>query len=168
MDPRVRRRLWDFLHAARTNRSIVLTTHSMSEADALCQNIAIMIRGGVRTVGSSQVLKSRHGEGHLVTLRVKEGTSGNAGGDVEAKAGAEERTRAAVEAVTAEVQGIDAKATLVVSGSAGAVVKYSLPTAPLSAIFAGLHAAKERVGIDEFSVSQTTLEDVFLGFAKMQ
>ena len=71
MDPGTRRFLWDFISATRNGRAMVLTTHSMEEADALCSNIGIMIRGALRTVGSSQQLKARHGSGYRISIRVK-------------------------------------------------------------------------------------------------
>ena len=42
MDPGTRRFLWDFIDATRQNRAMVLTTHSMEEADALCSNIGAL------------------------------------------------------------------------------------------------------------------------------
>ena len=43
LDPASRRTLWDCIVAAKGNdKSIVLTTHSMEEADALCDRLAIM------------------------------------------------------------------------------------------------------------------------------
>ena len=45
---------------ASDDRAIVLTTHSMEEADALSDNIAIMIRGELRALGPSQSLKSQY------------------------------------------------------------------------------------------------------------
>jgi ABC-type multidrug transport system ATPase subunit len=46
MDPKTRRRIWDFILSIKEERLILLTTHSMEEADALAEKIAI-IRAGV-------------------------------------------------------------------------------------------------------------------------
>lgn len=45
---------------------------------------------------------------------------------------------------------------------------YRLPSdgAPLSRIFGAMEKEKARLDIDEYSVSQSTLEQVFLSFAK--
>jgi ATP-binding cassette subfamily A (ABC1) protein 3 len=51
MDPKTRRGMWDFLLKMRAGRGIILTTHSMEEADALADNIAIMVRGELRALG---------------------------------------------------------------------------------------------------------------------
>lgn len=47
-------------------RAIVLTTHSMEEADVLGDRIAIMARGRLRCIGSSIHLKHRFGSGYQV------------------------------------------------------------------------------------------------------
>jgi len=49
-------------------RAIVLTTHSMEEADVLGDRIAIMARGNLRCLGSSLRLKQRFGAGYQLSL----------------------------------------------------------------------------------------------------
>ena len=49
-----------------TGRAIVLTTHSMEEADVLGDRIAIMARGRLRCIGSAIHLKHRFGSGYQV------------------------------------------------------------------------------------------------------
>jgi len=55
MDPEARRFMWDVISRISTLRkrsSIVLTTHSMEEAEALSTKIAIMVRGIIQCIGS--------------------------------------------------------------------------------------------------------------------
>ena len=52
--------------ARQAGRSIILTTHSMEEADILGDRIAIMARGRLRAIGSSIRLKARYGSGYQV------------------------------------------------------------------------------------------------------
>ena len=49
--------------------SIILTTHSMEECEALCPRIAIMANGKLRCLGSAQHLKNKFGQGYQVELR---------------------------------------------------------------------------------------------------
>merc|ERR1719164_446521 len=51
LDPASRHKLWNVLSAAEGNKSIVLTTHSMEEADRLCDRISIMANGEIQAIG---------------------------------------------------------------------------------------------------------------------
>ena len=62
MDPNARRQIWDLLQHHRTNRTMVLSTHFMDEADLLGDRIAIMASGVVQCCGSSLFLKNKYGE----------------------------------------------------------------------------------------------------------
>ena len=53
------------------NSAVLLTTHSMEEAEALSTKIGIMVRGGVfRCMGSNQHIKNKFGTGFEVELKV--------------------------------------------------------------------------------------------------
>ncbi len=60
MDPYARRATWDLLIKHKQNRTILLTTHFMDEADLLGDRIAIMADGKLKCSGSSLFLKSRY------------------------------------------------------------------------------------------------------------
>jgi ABC-type multidrug transport system ATPase subunit len=66
MDPVSRRQVWDIIEHAKQNRAIVLTTHSMEEADILGDRVAIMAHGSLRCIGSSLHLKQKFGAGYQV------------------------------------------------------------------------------------------------------
>lgn len=51
LDPENRRQLWDILTNCKGGRAIVLTTHSMEEADVLCSRVGIINNGVLRCVG---------------------------------------------------------------------------------------------------------------------
>lgn len=60
MDPKARRALWNcILSIVKEGRSVVLTSHSMEECEALCTRMAIMVNGRFRCLGSVQHLKNR-------------------------------------------------------------------------------------------------------------
>ena len=57
MDPRNRRKVWDFLKSMKSqNRTIILTTHYIEEAEALCDRVAIIDYGKVVAIGPPQTL----------------------------------------------------------------------------------------------------------------
>ena len=62
MDPQARRSTWDLLQTEKKNRTILLTTHFMEEADILGDRIAIMARGQVQCYGTSMFLKNKLGK----------------------------------------------------------------------------------------------------------
>ena len=61
MDPEARRQIWDILQKERRNKTMLLTTHFMDEADYLGDRIAIMAKGKLVCSGSSLFLKKRYG-----------------------------------------------------------------------------------------------------------
>ncbi|XP_031561453.1 ATP-binding cassette sub-family A member 3-like [Actinia tenebrosa] len=72
MDPVARRFLWDSLTSVmKGGRSIILTSHSMEECEALCTRLAIMVNGQFKCIGSPQHLKSRFGYGYSLMIKVK-------------------------------------------------------------------------------------------------
>jgi ABC-type multidrug transport system ATPase subunit len=81
MDPAARRDMWRLIshmvsgdnHTHESEKtSVVLTTHSMEECEALCGRIAIMAGGKIRCLGSAQHLKSRFGKGWQVEVKILE------------------------------------------------------------------------------------------------
>lgn len=70
MDPASRRTTWDLLQAYKQDRTILLTTHYMDEADVLGDRIAIMVQGTLRCCGSSVFLKRLYGSFPLIILRM--------------------------------------------------------------------------------------------------
>ncbi|XP_021746248.1 ABC transporter A family member 2-like [Chenopodium quinoa] len=68
MDPISRRHVWDIIENAKRGRAIILTTHSMEEADILGDRIGIMAKGRLRCIGTSIRLKSRFGTGFIANV----------------------------------------------------------------------------------------------------
>ncbi|KAH9271609.1 hypothetical protein BASA83_006219 [Batrachochytrium salamandrivorans] len=63
LDPEVRRLIWGIINEAKAGKTIVLTTHSMEEAEALCQRIGIMAKGTLRCLANPIRLKQLYGAG---------------------------------------------------------------------------------------------------------
>ncbi len=61
LDPQARRNFWDLISLVRSKgKTIVLTTHYMDEAYALCDEIAIMDRGKIVSQGTPEQLLKEH------------------------------------------------------------------------------------------------------------
>lgn len=78
MDPEARRFMWSVVAriSQRDKKSaVILTTHSMEEAEALSTKMGIMVRGGLfRCFGSSQHIKNKYGTGYEMEIKVKKPT----------------------------------------------------------------------------------------------
>ena len=63
LDPVARQAIWEHLMRLRaeTDMTIFLTTHSMEEADSLCNRVGIMHRGEIVVIGSPAELKAKVG-----------------------------------------------------------------------------------------------------------
>ena len=74
MDPAARRFMWDIISDIVTKREkccLILTTHSMEEAEALCTRVGIMVGGVIRCLGSTQHLKTHYGKGYQIEFDLK-------------------------------------------------------------------------------------------------
>ncbi|CAG8489659.1 3135_t:CDS:2, partial [Dentiscutata erythropus] len=68
MDPVNRRHVWSFIENFKQGRIIILTTHSMEEADVLGDRICVMAHGHLRALGNSMRIKNKFGAGYRVSL----------------------------------------------------------------------------------------------------
>lgn len=59
LDVIARRELWRLIQALRGEATIILTTHYLEEAEALCDRVAIMANGKILTVGTPEEIKER-------------------------------------------------------------------------------------------------------------
>ncbi|KAF9174646.1 hypothetical protein BGX21_009875 [Mortierella sp. AD011] len=151
LDPAVRRVIWDIINRVKTNRTIVLTTHSMEEADILSDRIAIMTSGQLRCIGTSLHLKELYGTGFRLNVSSKPG-----------------RLQEACESIQNQIlKGM--KYRRIDRFTNATTFEFELDTAhqqqgrgQLSSIFGALSQTDRFPAIEDWGVSQTTLEDVFI------
>ena len=74
MDPQARRFMWmvvEKISQREKKSAVILTSHSMEEAEALSTKLGIMVRGGVfRCFGPSQHVKNKFGVGYELEVKV--------------------------------------------------------------------------------------------------
>lgn len=73
MDPHARWFMWkviSWISTLRKNSAVILTTHSMEEAEALSTSMGIMVDGEFKCFGSKQHIKSKFGTGYLVEINI--------------------------------------------------------------------------------------------------
>lgn len=71
LDPKVRGQVWRLIEKLKEGKSIILTTHSMEEADVLADRICVIVKGKLKCIGSSFYLKRMYGEGHRILINLK-------------------------------------------------------------------------------------------------
>lgn len=128
------------------------TLYSMEECEALCTRLAIMVNGQFKCLGSPQHLKNKFSEGYILIATV--GSDAGSGPN------------------TARLQRfIEEKfPQSVLKDFDHRMVHYHITdtTMTLAQIFGTMERAKDMFNIEDYSVSQTTLEQVFINFAKSQ
>jgi len=157
MDPEARRFLWDVLAAVvASGKSIILTSHSMEECEALCTRLTIMKGGRFECIGTPQHLKSRFGQGFSVIAKV------------DAESANMQKSTPVVVHEFKEMLKRDLPDWTVQSEYGGEVTLSIPPSSKLSTIFATMEELRDRFAIQDYSVTQTTLEQIFVAFATNQ
>ncbi|KAF7698247.1 phospholipid-transporting ATPase ABCA3 [Silurus meridionalis] len=154
MDPVARRLLWDAVTRTReSGKAIVITSHSMEECEALCTRLAVMVNGQFKCLGSPQHLKSKFGSGYTLLAKIRMGA------DLE-----EMELQLFKDFIESTFPG-----SLLKDEHQG-MVHYHLTDKALTwaQVFGTLEAAKEKYSIEDYCVSQISLEQVFLSFAQFQ
>ncbi|RCV04910.1 hypothetical protein SETIT_1G039400v2 [Setaria italica] len=145
LDPASRKDLWKAVKSAKQERSIILTTHSMEEAEVLCDRIGIIANGSLQCIGSSKELKDRYGGSCVLTVTTP--------------AGKEEEVERLVRSFLPA-----ANRVYCVSGTQKfEMLKEGLK---ISEVFRAMEDAKSRLNILAWGLADTTLEDVFVRVAK--
>ncbi|XP_017562806.2 uncharacterized protein abca12 [Pygocentrus nattereri] len=147
MDPRSKRHLWKIIsEEVKGKCAVVLTSHSMEECEALCSRLAIMVQGQFRCLGSLQHIKNRFGSGFTVKMYL---------------------TAASCDADPITMFMEQHFPSTYLKDHHSSMLEYHVPVAPggVADIFDQLESNKAALKIKHFSVSQTTLDEVFINFA---
>lgn len=126
----------------------------MEECEALCTRLAIMVNGQFKCLGSTQHLKTKFGEGYTLIAKVR----GSKENEIDT------RTDALKNFIARNFPHHTLK------DQHRGLVHYQIFGADLtwSRLFGTMERAKGDYCIEDYSVSQTTLEQVFLNFARNQ
>ncbi|XP_051151534.1 ABC transporter A family member 1 isoform X2 [Andrographis paniculata] len=160
MDPYSMRLTWQLIKRIKKGRIILLTTHSMDEADALGDRIAIMANGYLKCCGSSFFLKQQYGVGYTLTL-VKSTPSATAAADIVY------RYIPSATCVSEVGNEISFKLPLASSSSFETMFREIEQCMRRSKSSSGTVECAENtfLGIESYGISVTTLEEVFLRVA---
>ncbi|XP_072982182.1 ABC transporter A family member 7-like [Typha latifolia] len=145
LDPASRNNLWNVVKRAKRNRAIILTTHSMEEAEVLCDRLGVFVDGDFQCLGNPKELKARYGGSYVFTMT----TSSDEEQEVERL-----------------VHRLSPRANKIyhISGTQ----KFELPKKDvrIADVFHAVEVAKSKFTIYAWGLADTTLEDVFIKVAK--
>jgi ABC-2 type transport system ATP-binding protein len=72
MDPQSRHAVWDFIQELKAqNKTIILTTHYMEEAEELCDRVGVIDHGKLIALGTPKELIAKHGVKNLEEVFIK-------------------------------------------------------------------------------------------------
>ncbi|CAH2064992.1 unnamed protein product [Thlaspi arvense] len=145
LDPASRMNLWTVIKRAKRHTAIILTTHSMEEAEFLCDRLGIFVDGRLQCIGNPKELKGRYGGSYVFTMT----TALENEKDVEML-----------------VQNVspNAKKIYHIAGTQ----KFEMPKEEvrISEVFQAVEKAKSSFRVFAWGLADTTLEDVFIKVAR--
>jgi ATP-binding cassette subfamily A (ABC1) protein 3 len=145
LDPFNRRGIWELIRKYKKDRTIILTTHFMEEADALSDRIAIMNHGEVKCCGSPMFLKNLYGSGYSFTVSKDKTFNQN-------------QFLVMIKNII-----LNFKIETNVAGE----IKISLPyeaVDKLPQLLNEVENNKQNIGISAYGISSSTIEEVFLKY----
>uniref|UniRef100_A0A673IZB5 ATP-binding cassette, sub-family A (ABC1), member 12 n=1 Tax=Sinocyclocheilus rhinocerous TaxID=307959 RepID=A0A673IZB5_9TELE len=153
VDPCSRRSIWDIVLQHKQERTIILSTHHLDEAEVLSDRIAFLERGGLKCCGSPFYLKDKLAKGYNLTLTKKTPDSNE---------------KLNIEELRAFIQSYlpDARQK---EGEVGDLV-YALPpytpqnAAAYHSLLTGLDQNLDKLQLGCYGISDTTLEEVIIRY----
>ncbi|XP_052843910.1 LOW QUALITY PROTEIN: phospholipid-transporting ATPase ABCA3 [Drosophila gunungcola] len=183
MDPGARRQLWQVIGLIRTaGKSIVLTSHSMDECEALCTRLAIMVDGEFKCIGSVQSLKIKYSKGLILKIKIKhkkknfqrilERSSSSSQNNSFAEADPKKHSFLGTDNLLPDrVLRVNRFILEEIPHSEfkdeynGLVTYYMPQSTNLATIFQLLESNMQKLNIEDYLIMQTRLEEIFLDFA---
>ncbi|KAF3783031.1 ABC transporter A family member 7, partial [Nymphaea thermarum] len=145
LDPASRNNLWSVVRRAKQDRAIILTTHSMEEAEVLCDRLGIFVDGALQCVGNPKELRARYGGSYIFTMT----TSATQEEEVENL-----------------VRQISPTANKIYHLSGTQKFELQKQEVRIAEVFRAVENAKSKLSIQAWGLADTTLEDVFIKVAR--
>jgi len=160
VDPVSRHQFWGILEKIRdSGQSIILTSHSMDECEALCSRLGIMVNGQFQCFGGVQHLKAKFAQGYSLTIKLKPDLAYGMPEIDDKMTKFEEKIYETFQPCALK----DKHQNL---------LQYHLQDSTVSwdVLFKKLEGVKAEFEdmIEDYSVNETSLEEVFLAFARSQ
>eukprot|EP00455_Lapot_gusevi_P010287 TRINITY_DN14633_c0_g2_i3.p1 TRINITY_DN14633_c0_g2~~TRINITY_DN14633_c0_g2_i3.p1 ORF type:complete len:255 (-),score=72.55 TRINITY_DN14633_c0_g2_i3:43-807(-) len=151
MDPVTRQGIWNIIRdmKKRSSTAIILITHLIEEAEALSSRIGIMVQGRLQALGTAQHLNDKYVSGYDIVLKTH-------------------NTPKHVQDTIKLMSELVPSATLSKEMRGTLYFKVTSRIGSFAALFTALQRHKTNGQILDYSISQVSLEQVFLRFASQQ
>eukprot|EP00158_Paraphelidium_tribonemae_P008909 Partr_v1_DN28721_c1_g1_i5_m62799 putative ATP-binding cassette sub-family A ABC1 member len=152
LDAEIRRIIWKIIHDAKQDKTIILTSHSMDEVEALADKVGIMAKGSLKCLGTTTHLKRKFGHGFRLTLAFAK----------QLQDGAMPRDQA-IKWVETELLPRD-KWTRAEHGGVQGLIVYAFnpDNGALFHIISQMDSMKQQLGVEDWALGETSFEDVFV------
>jgi len=150
MDALTKRLVWSNIQRkiAEGKTSVILTSHSMEECEVLCSRLAIMAHGQFVCLGSLSHLKQKYGRGYVVSIMFKSADDLHRGADI------------VQSSFDSNIGGLTKRNITL-------TFKVTDPDdCTPSTVFNFIQSRKKNLRIKDFSIQQTTLDEVFVSLAE--
>jgi ABC-type multidrug transport system ATPase subunit len=135
------------MQTVKKGNTVILTTHSMEEAESVCNKIGIMVNGQLRCLGSSQHLKSRNGGAYRLTVSLENHNDPQGRIRIESAFGG---------------------SLQLIEGYGGTFTWELSQYNSIADVLELLQHEKKQLGISSYALYQVSLEQVFLHHAQQQ
>jgi len=146
MDPITRKALWIFLKKYQRNKIILVTTHSLEEAEYLGDKIGIMSDGQFICCGTSSFLKSKYPCGFNINLVINSDKF------------SEEKKNNFLE----KIKSYESNVQIRIASKSVLSLNIQSNSQHFSDIFSFIEESKIYYDIEDYTVASTSLEDIFL------
>ena len=146
MDVLAKRELWNFFKSYKSDKILILTTHSLEEAEYLGDRIGIMVDGKFVCSGTGSFLKNKYPCGYNINFLTKNNYMNR-------------------NELLEDLQKIDNSTVIKVASKNILSINFmSMTKEIINLIFEKIEKSefKEKYGIINYTISSTSLEDVFL------
>ncbi|CAI9715527.1 factor export ATP-binding I [Octopus vulgaris] len=159
VDPSARRSIWDLILKYKNDRTVIMSTHHLDEADILSDRVAILHKGKLLCCGSTLFLKRHLGKGYCLSLvKNTPPLSGSANSLTASDSFDAQKT---LDFISKYIPGPE------ISENFSEEATILLPAdekirGNFSAFFEDFDDNLNKLGIKNYGISDTTLEEVFL------
>jgi len=143
LDIGAKRSLWSVIKKVKNSASVLMVTHSIEEATECCDRLCVMEQGQAVTIDTLARLEERYVNSYKLTFSIDDYSR-----------------QPEIEAFVHENLSPNAVLTAFLGGVA--MFEISKKDVSISQVFAKVSAAKKRLGVTDWGVSNTTLEEAII------